>query len=597
MIKNNNSVQSTETTFLKGAMILSVSMIIVKVIGMVYKIAMARVLGELGNGIFNIAYDIYNPLFMLATAGFPIAISRLVSENVAKKRYRDVRKIHKISIPIFIIAGIVCFVLLIILSQFYVQIINAGDAKLAIYALAPTIFFGCLVSIYRGYYEGLRNMVPTAVSEIVEASSKLFLGLAFAYGLSYVATMEYENSGTLFGVAQPSQEAFVSALTPYTVAAAILGVTIGSFLAFLFLFLRHKIKGDSITKELLLNSPRSTKSSKLRKRLIMTAIPIGLGAIVMSISGSIDTMFVQLRIIDIMNTAPDVLKDIYSYVDPQYFLANANGETQIQVYLYGSFSYATTLLMLITAVTQVFGTSALPSITQAWTLRDKRRIKSSIETVLKTTTLFTLPAGLGLCALAQPILTLIYYNEGTVDGIQIATPVLQVMGISVLFIATSTPICSMLQAVGRVDLPLKLLSIGMVIKIILNYTLVGIPEINIKGAAVGSLVGYLFICIAGIYFLCKETKIVPNFVSIIIKPLFCAIASAVSAYLAYSLFNNLLGNTVLSSNISTIIAIAVAAVIYVIFLFLVRGIEKNDILLLPKGNKIVKVLEKTRLMR
>ena len=596
-MSKNNTTQTTESTFLKGAMILSISMVVVKVIGMIYKIAMARVLGELGNGIFNIAYDIYNPLFMLATAGFPIAISRLVSENVAKKKYRDVRKIHKISIPIFIVAGIVCFVLLIIVSEFYVDIINASEAKLAIYTLAPTIFFGCLVSIYRGYYEGLRNMVPTAISEIIEASSKLLLGLAFAYGIAYVGTNEYNQYGTLFGVVQSSDNNFSSTLTSYTVAGAILGVTLGSFLAFLFLFLRYKIKGDSITKEDILNSPPLTKTNILRKRLIMTAIPVGLGAIVMSISGSIDTMFVQIRIMDIMNTAPNVLKEMYDYIDPKYFLLNENGELQIQKYLYGAFSYSTTLLMLITAVTQVFGTSALPSITQAWTLQNKSRIKSSIETVLKTTTLFTLPAGLGLCALAQPILTLIYYNKETIDGIQIATPVLQVMGISVLFIATSTPICSMLQAIGRVDLPLKLLTIGMTIKIILNYTLVGIPEINIKGAAVGSLVGYLFVCIVGIYFLCKETKIVPDFISIIIKPGVSAIACAICAYFAYVLSDNLLGNNIISSNISVIISIFVAGIVYLMFLFLVRGINKSDILMLPKGNSIVKALEKVKLIK
>ena len=592
-MSKNVKTQSTESTFLKGAMILSVSMIIVKVIGMVYKICMARVLGEVGNGIFNIAYDLYNPLFMLATAGFPIAISRLVSESVANKKYRDAREIHRISIPIFLIAGTICFLAMILLSDFYLDLIDASEAKLAIYILAPTIFFGCLVSIYRGYYEGLRNMVPTAISEVIEATSKLGLGLLFAYSVAYFGTEEYKSQGTLFGQIQINEDAFSSQLTSYTVASAIVGISLGSLFAFLFLLIRHKVKGDSITELELKNSPSvEGKTKELRNKLIKTAIPVGLGAIVMSVSGTIDTMFVQTRIIDIMNSAPKVLESMYNYIDPKYFLVSDTGETQIQTFLYGSFSYATTLLMLITAVTQVFGTSALPSITQAWTIKDKGRIKSSIETVLKTTTLFTLPAGLGLCALSAPILTLIFYSENTASGIIVATPVLQVMGISVLFIATSTPIFSMLQAVGRVDLPLKLLSIAMVIKIVLNYTLVGIPEINIKGAAVGSLVAYLFVCIVGMYYLCKETKIIPNFNSIIIKPLICAIISSVSAYLSYNLLSNLI-----NGNISTIIAIVVAGVVYALMLLLIRAINKNDLLMLPKGNKIAKVLEKLKLIR
>lgn len=196
----------------------------------------------------------------------------------------------------------------------------------------------------------------------------------------------------------------------------------------------------------------------------------------MSVSGTIDSTLVQMRIMDIMKTEPETLKSIYNFLDPLLFQ-----EEKIQTFLFGCYGYALTLMMLISAVTQVFGTSALPTITAAWTNRDRRQIKRGIETVLRTTALFTLPAGLGMSVLAWPIMNLIYGSPARTAEVSIGANVLQIMGISVIFIATSTPICSMLQAVGRVDLPLKLLSIGMVIKIILNYTLVGIPTINIQG--------------------------------------------------------------------------------------------------------------------
>ena len=157
-------------------MVLGGSMVIVKIMGMVYKILLSGQYGGVGTGLFNSAYALYNPLFMLSTAGFPIAISRMVSESITKKRYKDVRQIHMLSVPIFIVAGWLCFLAMIVGGFIYVKIIHADNAIFALLCLSPTIFFGCLMSIYRGYFEGMKNMAPTAISEIIEATCKLFLG-------------------------------------------------------------------------------------------------------------------------------------------------------------------------------------------------------------------------------------------------------------------------------------------------------------------------------------------------------------------------------------------------------------------------------------
>lgn len=584
---SQNSKPAGNQTFLRGAMVLGVSMVIVKIMGMIYKILLAQVLDGVGYGIFNIAYELYNPLFMLATAGFPIAISRMVSESVAQGRYRDVRKIHRISIPIFVCTGILCFLIMAVGGNFYAELVGAPEAKFAIFMLSPTILFGCLMSIYRGYYEGLRNMVPTAASEIIEACGKLFLGLSLAFLTSYIGTQEYNQSGTLFGQVMKDKDAFNSQLMSYTVAAAIMGIAIGSLLGFLFLLIRHKAKGDGLRRMELARAPRSRTAKSLARQLVFTAIPVGLGAIIMSVSGTIDSTLVQMRIMDIMKTEPETLKSIYNFLDPLLFQ-----DEKIQTFLFGCYGYALTLMMLISAVTQVFGTSALPTITAAWTNHDRRQIKRGIETVLRTTALFTLPAGLGMSVLAWPIMNLIYGSPARAAEVSIGANVLQIMGISVIFIATSTPICSMLQAVGRVDLPLKLLSIGMVIKIILNYTLVGIPTINIQGATVGSLVGYLFVTVTGLYFLCKETRIVPNFVTVFIKPLLASVLCAFTAWGGYIVLN-----MAIPTKFATILAIVIAVIVYFVFLLLFRAITKDDINMMPKGKKIAKTLEKHHLIR
>ena len=156
---------------------MSLALIIVKLCGMIYKVALTRVYGifgdelaSFGTGLFNNAYEIYVPLFTLATAGFPIAVSRLISESNANKRYKDIRQIHKVSIPFFIIMGVIFSLLMFGGSFFYIRIIHSPYALPSMICLSPTIFFGCLVSIYRGYFEGMRNMTPTSVSEIIEGA-------------------------------------------------------------------------------------------------------------------------------------------------------------------------------------------------------------------------------------------------------------------------------------------------------------------------------------------------------------------------------------------------------------------------------------------
>ncbi|MGN0537843.1 MAG: polysaccharide biosynthesis C-terminal domain-containing protein [Acutalibacteraceae bacterium] len=575
-------------SFLKGAAILGMSTVIVKLMGMVYKIILSSMLGGVGTGLFNSAYALYNPLFMLSTAGFPIAISRMVSESITRKRYRDVRQIHRLSIPIFVVAGLVCFVAMILGGFVYVKVIHSDNAIFAILALSPTIFFGCLMSIYRGYFQGMKNMVPTAVSEIIEACGKLFLGLVAAVITMEFGMRQYYDTGYVLGVQCQNAADAQNVIVPIAVGAAIMGISVGALLGLLYLIIRMKHGGDNITRPMLIASPPAHSPSRTVRTLVKTAIPIGLSSIVMSLGDSIDAILVQRRIGDIVDNQADSLLNLYGSLIPDYVYDGGN----TAVYLYGCYGMALTLMMLITAVTQVFGTTALPSVTAAYTSGNKRQLKKSMETVLKITALITIPSGLGMAVLAEPLMSLIYSSPSVSNEVEISSRILAIMGVSVIFIATSTPLCSMLQAVGRMDIPLKLMGIGMVLKIITNYVLVGIPEINVQGANCGSLVCYLFVTITALFILCREAKVVPNFVSIFIKPFLAAILCAAAAYFSEQLFD-----VFFVQNIATLLAIAVAVVVYIVFLFLFRAVSRNDILQMPKGNKIVKILEKHHLIR
>ncbi len=588
MLKKKKEKEVRGQSFLKGAMVLGSSMIIVKLMGMVYKILLSNMYGGVGTGLFNAAYALYNPLFMLSTAGFPIAISRMVSESITKKRYRDVKQIHRLSVPIFVFAGLACFLIMILGSFVYVKAIKAENTIFALLCLSPTIFFGCLMSIYRGYFEGMRNMVPTAISEIIEATCKLFLGFTASFLTMKICMNKYYSTGYVLGMKYNSEAEAHAAVVPLAIGAAITGISLGSLFGFLFLFIKYKRSGDGIRAKELRESPPPRSNGTIVRTMVRTAIPIGLGSIIMSLADMIDSTLVQRRIYNIMETNPDALLNVYGSLIPDEVLYS----NTTHIYLYGCYGIALTLMMLVTALTQVFGTTALPSVTAAWTSGDKDKMKQSMETVLRVTVLVTLPSGIGMSVLAEPLLSLIYSGASVANEVEIGSRVLAVMGISVIFIATSTPLCSMLQAVGRMDVPLKLFTIGMVIKIVVNYILVGIPEINIQGANVGSIVCYGFVTVTAMLILCRETGITPNFVSILIKPLIAAIICGVTSYFAEIFFD-----LFLVQRLATIVAVVTAIIVYFVALLLIKAIKKEDIVQMPKGYKIVRILEKRGLIR
>lgn len=575
-------------SFLHGALILMVAYAIEKLIGAFFKIPLTWILTPTGNGYFSNAYSLYAPLYSLATAGFPIAISRLVSENATRGRFRDVRQIHRASIKIFLVLGILSFSIMFFGARPYANYVlsgNAQNALPAIYALAPAVFFTSMMSIYRGYYEGLQNMYPTAISEVIESLCKLLFGLTAAYLIVKKGLQEYAAGGTVFGFHVKSAEYAKLATLPYASAGAIFGVTLGGMGGFLFLFFYHRFKGDGISRQMLASSPRPLPSKVTSSRLIRTAIPVALGSLAVNLSTLVDSTFLQMRIGDIMKSSPEVLLKMYQGIIPK-------SDIQLHLvpsFLFGCFSNATVFFMLVPGITQALGVSALPSVTAAWTEGNPKRIKHSIESVLRVVTLLAIPSGLGLSMLSTPIAKLIL-REGNAP--EITGKILVILGLAAIFASISTPINSMLQAIGRVDLPVKLLAVGLVVKIVLNYTLVGIPEINVMGAGTGTLVCYFLITFLALYFLIRETKVMPNLFAIFAKPILASVISVGVAWLFQKTAAKLI-----PEDLATLLAILIAVFLYVVCILWFRALNKRDIAMLPRGQKIVKILEKHHWIR
>lgn len=574
--------------FVHGAMILTAGMIVVKLVGALFKIPLESVIGAYGMGLFNVSYNFYGPIHSLASAGLPIAISRMVSQQYSKGRFRDVQRIKKVSSPIFIGLGIFGTVLMIVASPFYCRhIIDNENALLPMLMLAPAILFGCLSSIYRGYCEGLKNMYPTAISEIIEAVSKFAFGLSAAVALTIHLGNEYKVSQTIFGKFIPSADEAALVTLSFAVTGAIAGVTLGTLLSFLYLSIRFKVKGDGITKEMLKSSPLPYSKRSVAKKLVMSALPIGIGAIASNLAGLVDTTFLQSRIGDVMSEKPDVILNMFKGMIPDSYVRYPG---TIPNFLFGCYTMALAVYMLVPTITQAFSTSALPNVTAVWTQGNRKKIKQSLESVIRITAMFALPAGIGISALAPHITALLY---GDSQSAQITSNLLLMMGFASCAAAISTPVSSLLQAVGRMDLPVKALLASMAIKVGINYYLCGIPEINVYGAGIGTLVCYIFLAVIQVVLLMKVTKIKLSIKNIIGKPLvsgiFCGIAAHTASNIAVSISGQ---NGRLGGLVGSAAGIAFAAAIYVVFMLLLKGINKNDVLMLPKGEKIAKLLEK-----
>lgn len=579
--------QSKRRGFLHGALVLTVGMALVKVMGALFKVPLTYVVGEYGIGLFNVAYHFYGPVFSLATTGFPIAVARLVSESSSLGRWNDARQVKRVAMPLYLAVGAGGMVVMTLLAPLYCHwVAGAEHALLPMLALAPAVLLSCAVSVYRGYYEGLGNMFPTAASQVLEASLKLGLGLVLArWAVSY-SQGEYAARGTIFGFSPSNQDQALFLTLALGAAAALLGVTIGSLASLGYLALRFHFHGDGTVPRLYKNSPPARLPQETRKRLWGITVPIALGSLTTSVAGLVDATFLQTRVGDVLQTAPQRLLDAYRGQIP---LAYAQNPEALPTYLYGCYTLAMTLYLLVPGITQAFGTSALPSVTAAWARGNKGELRSRMETVVRVTAMFCFPAGIGMSALAEP-LTRLLYGQG--ESTPIIAQCLELLGIAALAAAMSGPLSSMLQAVGRADLPVKLLVAAMAIKLGASWVLCGIPEINMQGAALGTTLCYSFLMVSQFACLRRVTGVRLSAVGVFLRPLACALLCGVSARLVFDAVRPFLPQGTAGEAAALLAGVAFGVVLYAVGMLLLRGIRKSDLQSFPNGQKIVKALEK-----
>lgn len=551
-----------KNTFYGGAAILAVGSIIVKLIGALYKIPLGNILSNEAYTNFNTAYNVYNLFLTISTAGLPVALSKTISEADTLGRRNQIQRIFRVALTTFAVLGLLSFIAMSFFGAPLAVLMGDDSAVYCIWALSPSVLCVCIMSAFRGYYQGHSNMVPTAISQIIEATCKLIIGLALAFLVLRTVT---------------GGEAYTQRMAA---AGAIFGVSVGSIIALVYMVVRYlrSRRGEAARP----SHDRADAAGDIFARLLKLAIPITLGSAAISIVTIIDTRVVLSLLRKMYQNMPELITPEAiaqvtepGGVDAELFMAQ--GLKGIYDKCMAIYNLPSQLMVAITA-------SVIPAVSACLAKRDKLAASRTSESALHIGVILAFPMGIGLFALAGPILDLLFHNK---FDLEIAAPLMATLGLATIFVCIMLICNSILQAHGLVNLPVVTVIIGGIIKIVVNYILVGNYEINIKGAPVGTLCCFAAVAVLDLIIIKRVIPLAPSYTRIFVKPLIAAALMGGAAWGSHGLMVNFLG---LGSRLATMGAIVIAVIVYVVLVLALRVISKEDLSLMPKGEKIAKIL-------
>lgn len=514
-----------QQSFVQGAAVLIAANIAVKIIGAVFRIPLDQLLGKSGMGLFNVAYVLYTTMLVISTAGLPVAVSKLVSESVSLGRTREARRIALTAGLAFPAIGAAFSALLYWGAEPLSALVGNPAAAPAVRAIAPSVFCVALISVIRGYFQGLNNMTPTALSQLIEALGKLLLG----YGLAHTASMR----------GLPLERC---------AAAAVTGVTIGEAVGAAYLILRlllHRRRREATLHDLA--RPRR----ELLRELFAVAVPVTIGSSVMSLTNLLDVALVMNRLQDAGCTAEQ---------------ANA---------LYGAYSNrAITMFNLPQTVILGLSVSVLPVLSGAFARQNFTQISRTLGSAVRLTLLLALPAGAGYLVLGEPIVDLLFGADSVSAG-----EFLRILGLAVPLLAMVSLTNAILQAFGRPFAPVKNMLLGGAVKLAGNHFLIGV--LGIYGAPLSTVLCYAVIAAGNLRSVKRCTEALPAAREALFPPLMAAAGMGSCAEIFYRGFAPLLG-----SDPAVLLSIGAAAAIYVGLLRLLGAMRREDVLLMPGGERL-----------
>lgn len=529
----------SKENFIKGAAILSIAGLLVKILGAIYRIPLTNLIGTEGMGLYQPAYNIYNLLLVVSLSGFPTAIAKMVSERRALGNYEGAYQVYKISSWGLFLIGLISSVFVLIFARDLVTFIGFPGSYYSMLALVPALFAVPLLSAYRGFFQGMQNMTPIALSQIIEQLFRVAVGLYLAYAL----------------VDKGLEEA---------AAGATFGASAGGLAALLLIYIMFLLNKRNTKKEIA-----SSKNNKIEpsgyivKNLLYIAIPITIGASIAPLMGNMDSFIVSNRLASIGYTVEE-------YTD---MFGELSGTAQTLINFPQVFSTAVAM-------------SLVPAITDAFTKKQKIALNATANAGVKMSLIIGLPSGIGLFMLAEPIIALLYPSIGPAKHAS-SGALLEILAIGVIFLTLVQAFTAILQSINKQYHPVKNLALGLVIKVVLSYILIGIPSINIKGAAISTTVAYFFVGLLNLFDI-NRTKIKINIIKVSSRTLLSSAIMALAVWVSFAFIKSATG----SQNLAVLGSIGLAGGVYVICLFVTGAITEEDLELIPKGEKLRKFVRK-----
>lgn len=608
--RRDSGQKQKQNTFFGGAAILAVGILVVKLIGMFYKIPLVNIIGEQGTADFNNAYNIYAVLLTISTAGLPVAVSKLVSEANALGRRNQVRRIFRLSLSLFLTLGVASFLVMYFKADWLAGLMNDSKAAAGIQVLAPAVIcVGCLAA-FRGYTQGHSNMTPTSVSQIIEALCKLVVGLGLAYWL-----------------VQAGQPAHIAA------AGAITGVTVGTIVALAYMVLNFTFR----QRDPRLSSDTPDGAASILRDVLRIAIPITLSSSMVGIVTVIDSSLVQGQLQRVLLEDPNcwaLYADMLDFAPlgqaisawtatlssgaaatmsaleaqvGQALAAQSSGAAlagsdtaALALYdllesfsrtLYGNYSGALNIYNLPTSLMTAITASVIPAVSAVLARRDRRGAARITGSALRITALLAFPMGVGLFVLGKPIMRLLFTSLNP----DLAGPLLSTLGLATVFVCMMLVCNSILQAHGFVNLPVLVMVAGGIIKIVTNYNVVALPKVGIFGVPMGNILCFGLCLILDLIIISRVIPGRPRYFLIFAKPLLASALMGGGAWAVYGLLSRFFldeaGAISRSGNaIATLAAIGVAVVIYAVLVVALRCVAREDLNLMPKGDRIARLL-------
>ena len=534
--------KNKKETFMQGIVALIFSQIIIKCVGLLYRLYLTNKegFGDRGNAIYGSGFQIYALLLTLSSVGVPSAISKLISEKTAVGDNKGAHRIFKISLVTFGIIGFIGTCILFFKAKFIaITWLQIPEAELTLIALSPSIFFVSIASTIRGYFNGKGLLKITAKSQTVEQIFKTTLTIVIV---------------EIVGI-------FSNLNTEIMAAAANLATALSTVVSFSYLIMYYILKRKEMYQEI--RSSVNVKRERIKvilKRILAVSIPISLSAILCAINKNIDSVTV-IRLLKTFITEEQA--------KIQYGILNGKVDTLITLPLSFNIAFATVLV---------------PAVAGYMANGQKQKAKEKISFSILISILIGIPCTIGMYAYSKEILELLFPNASA--GVSI----LQISSITIIFTMLMQTITGALQGIGKVILPVISLIIGVTCKLIVNLILIRIPAIGINGAVIGTIVCYVIADGISLYGLIKNAKLQLNFIKMIIKPIFI---SALMIVTSKTIYGYLI--CIVSNNIATIISLICAIIIYVLLVIILKIFTENEILMFPYGEKLYRILKKCKI--